>query len=178
MLSFRDDSTKTQPPRIYADVTPLANPSPPPAIVRLRCIKVYRLFCQRLSILASNMRLKGLWSAIAHASAKADGILAEHAASAFGDTNPDGSSAQKDAPVTAVSDRGGGSAASTKGSSPKSPKKASSARSPERTGGAAPASPVKSNKGGFGCWRGLIRHRKNQLFLGPPVSKRNRFGVF
>lgn len=42
--------------------------------------KVYRLFCQRLSVLASNMRLKGLWTAIANASAKADGILATHTA--------------------------------------------------------------------------------------------------
>lgn len=45
--------------------------------------QVYRLFCQRLSILASNMRVTGLRTAIAHAVAKADGILATHADAAF-----------------------------------------------------------------------------------------------
>lgn len=51
--------------------------------------QVYRLFCQRLSILASNMRLAGLRSAIAHAAAKADGILATHADAAFDGSRDD-----------------------------------------------------------------------------------------
>lgn len=45
-------------------------PPPPPAP------KVYRLFCQRLSVLASNMQLKGLRAAVADASARAEGIIA------------------------------------------------------------------------------------------------------
>lgn len=49
--------------------------------------QVYRLFCQRLSILASNMRLKGLCSAIAQAAAKGESILAAYAAVAVGDSN-------------------------------------------------------------------------------------------
>lgn len=42
---------------------------------RLRNRQVYRLFCQRLAILAANMRLKGLSAAIAHGCAMADEIL-------------------------------------------------------------------------------------------------------
>lgn len=41
------------------------------------CLQVYRLFCRRLSILASNMRLTGLSAAIANASVEADNILAD-----------------------------------------------------------------------------------------------------
>jgi len=117
------------------------------------------------------MRLKGLWNAIAHASAKADGILAEHAASAFGDTSPDGSSGEKSAPVPGASGHAGGSAASTKGSAPNSPSKAST-RSPERAGEAAAAPPAKKNKGLLGrFWLG----RGKQLFLGlSSLPKRKR----
>lgn len=41
----------------------------------LRNLQVYRLFCRRLAILTSNMRLKGLSAAIARGCAMADEIL-------------------------------------------------------------------------------------------------------
>eukprot|EP00903_Cladosiphon_okamuranus_P016531 g15251.t1 len=63
--------------------------------------EVYRLFGQRLSILASNMRLKGLRSAIAQAAAKADSILATYAAAAVGDSNQS-DNAEEGAPSTKI----------------------------------------------------------------------------
>ncbi|CAM9759100.1 unnamed protein product [Scytosiphon promiscuus] len=105
--------------------------------------EVYRLFCQRLSVLASNMRLKGLWTAIVNASAKADGILAKHATTAAAALE---TSANDDQAVNPIPD-----APAKRKHVSSSPSKASSKKAGERTSkmvGGASAAAASGKKNG------------------------------
>ena len=88
------------------------------------------------------MRLKGLWSAIAQAAAKADSILATHAASAFGESNQSDTAERGDP--------------SPKNNSSSSSSTKQSQNMTNSRGGAAAAAPGKKDKGRPPCCDHLV----------------------
>lgn len=85
------------------------------------------------------MRLKGLWSVIAQAAAKADGILAAHAATALGDSNQSANAEH------------GGPSAKMNSSSSSSTKQSRQTANTRGGAAAATAAAGKNDKGNPSC---------------------------